>query len=235
MSDRSSPEDERSREDGPASPDGSASPDKAASSAEPAIEGWPVRLRGVTESIVATLGPNDRWNVAALGLHAPDEEGDAVTATTWGSTRTRGNFHRTGGGVIQFTNDPREFVDAAATIREADEPVLPNADAYVEVEVESIETGQEGGTEFERWKLRPIEGTATVREARPRTINRGFGAVIDATVAASRLEVDAYDTAELVDRLRYFESVVERCGGPHEREAFDRLTEATDWPAYGDR
>ena len=52
---------------------------------------WPVDLRGVTESIVATLGPNDRWNMAALGLHAPDDSGEPVTATTWGNTRTRRN------------------------------------------------------------------------------------------------------------------------------------------------
>ena len=26
---------------------------------------WPVGLRGVTESIVTTYGPNDRWNAAA--------------------------------------------------------------------------------------------------------------------------------------------------------------------------
>jgi len=79
---------------------------------------WPVDLRGVTESIVATLGPNDLWNMAALGLHAPDETGEPVRATTWGNTRTRRNFHRQGGGVVEFTTDPREFVDAAVTIRE---------------------------------------------------------------------------------------------------------------------
>lgn len=191
--------------------------------------GWPVRLRGVTESIVATLGPNDRWNLAALGVCSSDDPAEPVTATTWGSTRTRRNFHRNGGGVIQFTNDPREFVAAAVTIYEADEPVVPNADAHVEIEVESIGTGREGGTSFERWRLEPIAERAVVHERRPRTINRGFGAVIDATVAASRLDVDAYDTAALCDRLRYFESVVDRCGGPRERAAFDRLTEATNW------
>ncbi|MFC6737614.1 DUF447 domain-containing protein, partial [Halolamina salina] len=40
-----------------------------------APDGWPVPLRGVTESVIATMGPNGLWNLAALGLHA----GDPVT------------------------------------------------------------------------------------------------------------------------------------------------------------
>ena len=189
---------------------------------------WPVALRGVTESIVATLGPNDRWNMAALGLHAPDEPGEPVEATTWGNTRTKRNFHRQGGGVIQFTPDPREFVDAAVTIREEDHPVLPNADAWVTVDAESVDRGTEGNTEWERWELRPTE-PGTVADERPPTINRGFGAVIDATVAASRLDVPNYETATLLDRLSYFEETVEKCGGPRERAAFETLSEATEW------
>lgn len=192
---------------------------------------WPVDLRGVTESVVATLGPNDLWNMAALGLRAPDEPGDPVEATTWGNTRTKRNFHRQGGGVVQFTADPREFVDAAVTIREESEPVLPNADAWVEIEAESVDSGTDGGTEWERWELRPTE-PGTVDCSRPLTINRGFYAVVDATVAASRLDVSAFDTDQLVDRLRYFEETVEKCGGPREREAFATLSEETGWREY---
>jgi len=195
-----------------------------------AVDDWPVELRGVTESIVATLGPNDRWNMAALGLHAPDKSGDPVEATTWGNTRTKRNFHRQGGGVVQFTADPREFVDAAVTIREADHPVLPNADAWVEIEAEAIDSGTEGDTEWERWELRPTEA-GTVADEQPQTINRGFGAVIDATVAASRLDVPAYDTETLLDRLAYFAETVEKCGGPRERAAFETLSRETGWRA----
>jgi len=197
-------------------------------SGESATGNWPVELRGVTESIVATLGPNDRWNMAALGLHAPADPEEPVTATTWGNTRTKRNFHRQGGGVIQFSADPREFVDAAVTIREEDQPVLPHADAWVEVDAEAVDRGTEGDTEWERWVLRPTE-EGTVADKRPRTINRGFGAVIDATVAASRLDVPSYDTKTLLDRLRYFAETVEKCGGPQEQAAFETLSEATEW------
>jgi hypothetical protein len=202
---------------------------------------WPAPLRGITESVVTTRGPDDRWNVAALGLHADADgetspaardDGDdaadaAVTATTWGNTRTRRNFHRRGGGVVQFTTDPRDFVDAALAVREEPEPVLDSADAWVAVDARRVATGEDGGTRWERWALRP--GAGAVRRERVPTVNRGFHAVVDATVAASRLDVPAYDADRLRERLRYCAATVERCGGPAERAAFARLDDLTGW------
>jgi len=219
---------------------------------------WPdeLDLRGVTESVVTTLGPNGRWNLAALGLHAPeangsegddngsdgkgngsdgngsDGNGDAsqgegrVTARTWGRTRTWRNFSERGEGYVQFTRDPRTFVDAALAIRETDDPVLGEADAWVRVEVERLADGESGGTEWVDWTLDPVE-SAVLHERVP-TTNRGYYAVVEATVAASRLDVAAYDRSALLDRLRYFESVVDTAGGPDEREAFERVREYTD-------
>jgi len=182
---------------------------------------WPVELRGVTESVVTTLGPNGRWNVAALGLFA----GDPVTARTWGRTRTWRNFTERGGGYVQFSADPVDFVDAACSIREEDEPVLSSADAWVRVGVEPVDRGTEGDTQWVEWELMPVESTVE-RETVP-TTNRGYYAVVEATVAASRLDVPGYDAAALRDRIEYFERVVERCGGPRERSAFDRFLEHT--------
>ena len=184
---------------------------------------WPVTLSGVTETVVATRGPNGRWNHAALGVHA----GDPPTATTWGNTRTRRNFEREGGGVVQFTVDPRDFVDAALSVLERDDPVLASSDAWVRADAERVATAERGGTRTETWELRAVE--SAVEDERVPTINRGFGAVVDATVAASRLDVDAYDAAALLDRLRYFAGVVDRCGGEREREAFERIDEHVGW------
>ena len=207
------------------------------------IAGWPVALRGVTESVIATLGPNDRWNLAALGLHAPrgdgattgdgpgreDAPGDAVTAVTWGNTRTRRNVGRQGGGRVQFSPDPRLFVDAALSIKERDEPVHPSADAWVSVETERVATGESGGTTWRRFRLDPVE--SGVRGRRVPTFNRGYAAVVDATVAASRLSVPTYDEDDLRERLRYFAGVVETAGGPAEREAFARIDDHVGWRA----
>jgi len=200
--------------------------------------GWPVTLAGVTESVVATLGPNGLWNLAALGLHAPERDGrpaDApVRARTWGRTRTWRNFSERGGGVVQFVTDPRDFVDAAATVREEETPVIDSADAWAEVEVEEVDSGERGGTEWVDWHLHVTD--AAVERTGVRTIDRGFGAVVDATVAVSRLDVPSYDTEELLARLRYFGDVVDRCGGPAEHEAFERLREVSGWDgrSHGD-
>ena len=188
---------------------------------------WPVEVRGVTESVVSTLGPNDRWNLAALGLHAPEVEGEPVTAKTYGRTRTWRNFTANGGGVVQFTADPRVFVDAALTVCESTEPVHEGVDAWVEVDVTAISEETEGETTIRTWELWPVESAVETR--RVHTINRGFGAVIDATVAASRLDVPAFETETLLSRLEYFADVVKRCGGQREREAFARIDDAVQW------
>ncbi len=194
------------------------------------VEGdWPVELRGVTESLVATLGPNDLYNFAALGLQAPEENQsgtatETVTARTWGQTRTWRNFTERGEGVVQFSPDPVLFTEAALGIYEQDGPVHDTADAWVRVSVKRLNDGVDGGTQWVDWALEPEE--STVRRQGVPTFNRGYGAVVEATVAASRLDVDAYDTDALLERIEYFESVVDRCGGSREREAFERIDQS---------
>jgi hypothetical protein len=185
---------------------------------------WPVKLAGVTESIVTTLGPNDLWNVAALGLHEPDD--GPVTATTWGRTRTWRNFRERGKAYVQFTRDPVDFAEAALSVREEADPVLSSADAWVRVRVERLADGEDGDTQWVEWALVPEE--AGVERRVVPTTNRGHAAVVEATVAASRLDVPAYDRTALLDRLAYFESVVETAGSERERAAFDRVRELVD-------
>jgi hypothetical protein len=189
-----------------------------------ADQNWPVPLAGVTESIVTTLGPNDRWNIAALGVTAPDGDGPA-TARTWGRTRTRRNFDARGGGYIQFTRDPVEFVNAALSVYERDEPIGDDVDAWVRVTVERLGSGSKGDTEWVDWALIPEE--SDIEQETVPVFNRGYAAVVEATVAASRLDVPAYDTETLRERIDYFDSVVDSCGRESDREAFDRLLELT--------
>ena len=197
-------------------------------------DGWPAGWGGVVESVVTTRGPNDRWNVAALGLHAPDggvtvgeRPDDPVTARTWGRTRTWRNFTERGRGYVQFTCDPVDFVEAACTVREESDPVLDSADAWAEVSVEERDSGTEGDTTWTDWTLRVVE-SVVVRETVP-TVSRGHGAVVEATVAASRLGVAGFDDDALRDRIRFFESVVESAAGARERAAWTRFDELVDW------
>ncbi|WP_436343707.1 DUF447 domain-containing protein [Natronorubrum sp. FCH18a] len=188
---------------------------------------WPVSLSGVTESVVATLGPNGLWNLAALGLFAAERGDHPVTARTWGNTRTRRNFHRQGEGYVQFVDDPLVFADAALSIVEREKPVLESANAWVRVSVERIDSGTDDGTDWEEWALRPLESVIET-ETVP-TIDRGFGAVVEATVAASRLDVPGYDEERLRERLAYCDSVVDRAGSQREREALERVREHSAW------
>lgn len=185
---------------------------------------WPVELNGVTETVVTTLGPNGNWNVAALGVHAPGREaGDLPTARTWGRTRTWRNFRDNGGGYVQFVRDPQLFVEAALAVSERDDPVLEGAYAWVRVAVEAVDEGETAGTQWVRWTLH-AEDAAVEKRVVP-TFNRGYAAVVEATVAASRLDVEGYDSDKLRGRIDYFEEVTERAGGKGEQAAFERLRE----------
>lgn len=187
-----------------------------------APDGWPVELAGVTESLVTTLGPKGRWNAAPLGLFADDP----VTATTWGRTRTRRNVERTGEGYVQFVTDPVTFVDAALSIVEVDDPILEKAHAWARVEFERSASGTDDGAEWVRWKLTPVESVVVSRDVP--TLSRGLGAVVEASVAASRLDVPGYDDGACRRTIAQANDVVERAGSPREREAFDRLVAHVD-------
>ena len=195
---------------------------------DPPTADWPIDLegRGVTESIVTTLGPNDRWNVAALGLFAPDSEGDPVTARTWGRTRTRRNFGERGEGYVQFWTDPTDFVEAACSLREESEPVLDRVAAWARIRVERLDSGEEGGTEWVDWALHPVESVVRSREVP--THNRARAAVVEATVAASRLGVEGYDDGALRARIDHCAEVVDSCGGERELAAWARFEALVD-------
>lgn len=187
---------------------------------------WPFPLRGVTETVVTTEGPDGRWNAAALGLLA----GSPVTARTWGRTRTRQNFEREGTGYINFLSDPELFVEAALGISEHDAPILDAAGAWVRVAVTRDAEGTEAGTPWVDWILESKESEVLSPEI-PH-FHRGRAAVVEATVAASRLDVQAYDRTVLVDRLAYLADVVETCGGDPEKRAMRQVAALSEWDPH---
>jgi hypothetical protein len=216
--------------------------------ADPPTADWPLDLAGtgVTESIVTTRGPDDRWNVAALGLFAPDAStaadspgaaersaaDDPVTARTWGRTRTWRNFRERGAGYVQFWTDPVDFVEAACGVREEPDPVLDGTAAWARVSVERVDSGDRDGTRWVDWALHPVE--SVVRDRSVPRHNRARAAVVEATVAASRLDVPGYDSERLRERIRHYESVVDSAAGTRERVAWARFEELVDWRADGD-
>jgi hypothetical protein len=190
------------------------------------VSDWPVSLRGVTESVVTTPTGDEQWNLAALGVHAPGADDAEPRARTWGDTRTRRNFADHGVGYVQFTRDPVDFAEAALTVRALDRPRLDSADAWVRVEPIRIDRGTDAGTEWVDWRLEARE--SGVERRRVPTTNRGFAAVVEATVAASRLDVPAYDRETLSARLTHLTAVIETCGGPAEQRALAVIRKAVD-------
>lgn len=221
--------------------------DEPSSGIEPVgdpVEGWPARIEGVIETVIATKGPNGRWNQAALGLSPGEdrsriEAGDATPATarTYGRTRTRRNLSAGRQAYVQLTRDPVDFVDAALSVFETDAPILESADAWTEVRAERRDRSVERGTEILAWSLAPIE--AAVRERAGDTAddptgsvptsNRGRAAAVEATVPASRLDVEGYDEDDLLQRLAWLETVVETAGDGRSRTAFCRIDEHVGW------
>lgn len=184
---------------------------------------WPVDFDGIAETVTLTPDPDGGWNLAALGVRA----GDPATARTWGETNTRENFERAGRGVVTFVDDPVLFVEAALTERQAESPDIEGVAARVAVSVEEVDRGAEGGTTWVDWALAPGESDV-VRRSVPVT-NRGFNAIVEMTVAASRLGVSVYDEETLRTRLTYFEEVVEMCGGEREAVALARIRGLVEW------
>ncbi len=197
---------------------------------------WPTATAGVLETVTATGQPGGCWNHAALGIQGiegRDEERAPVRARTWGNTRTRRNLEAGGDAYVQFLRDPVLFVEAALGIVEREEPVLDAADAWVHVRPERVGTGREGETSWVDWQLSPVESCVRRREV-PRTA-RGYAAIVEMSVAASRLSVSSYDRDELDARLAYFDDVVERCGTPEDLTARDRIEALTAWERPAER
>ena len=179
---------------------------------------WPFRYDGIVESVASTRQPDTTWNIAALGVYPGKNE---ICATTWDRTRTRRNLEASGKCFIQVTSDPVVFARAALETWTRSKPVLPEAAAWVEAEANRIDSGFDGETEWVEWSLTPE--FATINERQVPIPTRGRAAVIEMTVAASRLGNDAFEDEPLRDRLDYFAGVAEKCGGEAERRAVERI------------
>lgn len=139
------------------------------------LDGWPVTLTGVTETIVATQSPDGDWYQAALGVHAPGSDGpagttkggqdgvsqrvggrrdrgrmeDTATARTWPS-QTRRHLEATGRAYVQFVTDPVAFVAGALDEYRTAAPILETAWAWTAVTATPIRganTGTDSGTD----------------------------------------------------------------------------------------
>ncbi|AIY89130.1 DUF447 family protein [Geoglobus acetivorans] len=164
---------------------------------------------GINEVIGITFG---EWiNTAPVGLIV----GDDVRVRLY-SNHTREFVDKSGTLYVNVIYDPLVFVISAFEdlgkewFESLDPPVIKGSLSWVKFR--AMLDGNFAVLEF-------LEGDVLRKEVR--AVNRGFNALIEATVHATRYVLTGSKT--LADKIRYYGRIVERCGGSREKEAYRLL------------
>jgi hypothetical protein len=180
---------------------------------------------GINE-IIATTEVAGRINAAPIGI-IRDE--DSLFVRLFLGTHTYENVLTRGWFVANVTHDAWLFAETALEdlapeyFERRDElPILKDAEAWGLFKCEAF------ASDIIISKVELIKGEVLRRDFR--ACNRGANLVIEAAVAATRymaLRVDSY-YIELMKLRR----IIDRCGGPREKEAMNRLMDRIDGFAH---
>ena len=178
----------------------------------------------IRETIVTTASADGRPHVAPMGA-TPIENGWLLQP--FRPSTTLENFLSSRCGSVNFTDDARIFAGCVTKRRPewptvkadlVDSVRLEHALAHHEVRVERVEDGE-----------RPKLYCSVVHRANHRPfpgLNRAVAAVLEGAVLASRLHMLS---AEKIDQeFAYLQIAIDKTAGPHEREAWEWLTEAVE-------
>ncbi len=168
---------------------------------------------GINEIIAVTEG---EWlNTAPIGIIVEDENSVFAKARLYPS-HTRKNVESGSRIWANVIFDPVIFVISAFEdlseeyFSSLNPPILKNAAAWCE-----FEASLEGSIA----NLRLIDGG--VLNVPLRAVNRGFNALIEALVHATRYVISCSE--ELREKILYYRTIVEKCGGIEEQRAFELL------------
>lgn len=184
----------------------------------------------ILETIVSTTDAAGRPNFAPMGIAL---EGERILLRPFRDALTWRNLQEVGEGVVNFTDNVLLFARcavgspvpphrAAGKVRGM---ILADACYWKEFVVETCDLGEDRAR---FWGRVLAEGHA--REFIG--FNRGKHAVIEASILATRLHLLGRERVlEEISRLR---PLVDKTGGPEEREAFDFLSAyAQEWRHAG--
>ncbi len=166
---------------------------------------------GINEVIGITIA--DWINTAPLGVIV----GDNIKVRLF-KNHTREFIKKTGFLYVNVIFDPVVFVISAFEdlsedfFESFDPPIIRNALSWIKFKADL--RGNYAYLSF-------INGEVLRRDFR--AVNRGFNAVIEATIHATRFIIKK--SRELRDRIDYYGKIVERCGGKREKEAYKILLE----------
>jgi hypothetical protein len=179
-------------------------------------------IRDGINEVIATTERAGKINAAPIGI-IRDE--DSLYVRLFLGTHTYENVLTKGWFVANITHDAWLFAETALEdlppeyfTRREDLPVLKDAEAWGLFKCEAF------ASDIIIAKVELVKGE--VLRSDFRACNRGANLVIEAAVAATRylaLRADSY-FMELINMQR----IINRCGGPREREAMDRLMDRID-------
>ncbi|MCX6672530.1 MAG: DUF447 family protein [Methanothrix sp.] len=176
---------------------------------------------GINE-VIATTESAGRINAAPLGII---RDGDSIYVRLFLGTHTYENILTKGWFVANISHDAWLFAETAIEdlapeyfTRREELPVLKEAEAWGLFKCEAF------ATDIIIAQVELVKCEVLRRDFR--ACNRGANLVIEAAVAATRYL--ALRTESYFEELMKMQRIIDRCGGPREREAMDRLMERID-------
>jgi hypothetical protein len=174
---------------------------------------------GISEIILTTISPDEVPNAAPMGLH---RKGGRLFARIY-SSKTLDNILSKPIAAANIVDDPVLFVQSALSDIESERfefidgfPLLKDALGWIVFDCACKKGGNISVVE-----LSPVKGKITARKLQP--INRGFNAVIEAAILATRYVV--LKEQKYLDCIEYYNSIVKKCGGERETNAMRLLYE----------
>jgi uncharacterized protein len=176
----------------------------------------------ILETVVTTINPDGSINCAAMGVEWGEER---IVIKPFRGTRTLRNLRARPAAVVNLTDDILLFSQAALgdphpptrPAAHVEGAILEDACSWREVRVEAVDDGEQ------RARISTaVAGGGTGREFLG--FNRACHAVLEASILASRARLlDAADIRGQLDRLQV---LVDKTGGPREREAMEYVRAA---------
>ncbi|MGD0952779.1 MAG: DUF447 domain-containing protein [Methanotrichaceae archaeon] len=178
-------------------------------------------LDGINE-VIATTEKNGVINAAPLGII---RDGESLYIKLFLGTHTYDNVLANGWFVANITHDSWIFAETALEDLTQDYfdrrdglPILKDAEAWALFKCEPFPL------DIVITKVEPVKGEVLRKDFR--AFNRGANLVVEAAVAATRylaLRTDSY-----YEEIMKIKRIVERCGGPRDKEAMERLMDRID-------
>ncbi len=172
---------------------------------------------GINEVIAVTFSGDGKINTAPIGIIVEDANSRFARVRLFPS-HTRENVESTGRLWANVVFDPIVWVISAFEdlgedwFESLNPPVIKNSLAWCEFECEKIKEGNPAEFELE------LEDGGILR-ASFRAVNRGFNALIEALVHATRYRRDP----TTLRKIEECEILVGKCGSRRDKEAFKLL------------